>query len=466
MNALARPVAVVIGLALAALGLWWAGLDCATAAPPPPAAVVKVTLYDPDPAHLWNRLHRALWVRTRPDGKEYGHDRLDPLLWLETKYLVEGKAHEQAVAVLDEFLAEHGEKLVKDPLKRAILQRDLWAVFDWTTETGQNTREAYLRRSPPPRRALQLRLARCIQRLALTPAAIQTLPDNYAAAVASRAFAEKYDSDHPERPFLPPDLFQKDGPWVEVEVDNASTVAASRHVHDFGARAAFRVFLRFPEGRKATLAYFAKLHDFPRPWVLTPESARRQHDLLVLNPELPQFPVGTQAALVRQMLVVDSEGRIANTRVTESVQLRVFRAIAKWTPEEDRRDKPADQAFYEFTRGRALLFASKTGGLQPLTLDDRDFRTQFLVHPYDELESRDGVAPDPRMARTMRGCLGCHDRPGIHAFRTYTGGDFPRGRFYLPSLDENRDAGSQAELTAMRKRDQYSWGLLQGLWRD
>jgi hypothetical protein len=200
--------------------------------------------------------------------------------------------------------------------------------------------------------------------------------------------------------------------------------------------------------------------------VLTPESARRQHDLLVLNPELPQFPVGTQAALVRQMLVVDSEGRITNTRVTESVQLRVFRTISKWTPEEDRRDKPADQAFHEFTRSRALLFADKTGGLRPLTLDDRDFRTQFLVHPHDELEPRDGVAPDPRMAQTMRGCLGCHDRPGIHAFRTYTGGDFPRGRFHLPSLAENRDAGSQAELTAMRKRDQYSWGLLQGLWKD
>src|SRR5262249_23747426 len=203
---------------------------------------IHVTIYDPDPQHLWNRLHRALWVRIGPDGKEYGHDRLDPLLWIETKYLVEGKAHELAIAVLDEFLAKHGEKLVNDPLKRAILQRDLWAMFDWTAEPGAGTTEAHLRRASPQRRALQLRLARTIQRLALTPDQVKALPDNYAAAAATQAFAEKHDPDHPEQPFLPPDLFQKDGPWVEVEIDNSSAATASTHVHDFGARSAFRVF--------------------------------------------------------------------------------------------------------------------------------------------------------------------------------------------------------------------------------
>ncbi len=128
--------------------------------PEPPAATpIKVTIYDPDPNHLWNRLHRALWVRSGPDGKEYGHDRLDPLLWMETRYLLEGEPHEKAIAVLDEFLAMPGEKLVNDPLKRAILQRDLWAVFDWTAEPGATSREAYAERAPSPRRALQLRLA-------------------------------------------------------------------------------------------------------------------------------------------------------------------------------------------------------------------------------------------------------------------------------------------------------------------
>jgi hypothetical protein len=388
---------------------------------------------------------------------------LDPLLWLDTKYLLAGKPHERAITVLDEFLTRHAEKLVNDPLKRAILQRDLWAVFDWTAEPGENTLEAYSKRPTPARRALQLRLARMIQRLALSAEQIKILPDNYAAAVASRAFAEKYDPDHPERPFLPPDLFQKDGTWVEVAVDNGSTVTASRHVFDFGARSAFRVFLRFPAGRKATVAYFGALADVARPWLLTREPDRKK-DTFTLNPQLPQFPVGTQTALVRQMLLIDNEGQIVSTRMTESVQLRVFRVIPALKAE---RESSRDQDFYEFTRSRSLLFANNTGGLRPLTSNDKDFHTQLLVHPYDEFELPPNDAPfDHRLLQTRQGCLGCHDRPGIYGFRSYTGGAFPRGQYYLPDLQANDDAESEGVLSAKQKREQYSWGLLQGLWED
>jgi hypothetical protein len=99
-------------------------------------ASTPVTVYDPDPGHLWNRLHRALWVRVADDGKEYGHDRLDPLLWPESKHLTTGKANEEAVAALDEFLRKDGDKLVADPLKQSVLQRDLWAILDWAAEPG------------------------------------------------------------------------------------------------------------------------------------------------------------------------------------------------------------------------------------------------------------------------------------------------------------------------------------------
>jgi hypothetical protein len=429
-------------------------------------AAFQVTIYDSDPQHLWNRLHRALWVRAGPDGKEYGHDRLDPLLWFDSKHLVEGKSHELAIAVLDEFLAQRGDKLVNDPLKKAILQRDLWAVFDWTAEPGANTAEAHLRRAPPQRRALQLRLARAIQRLALSSDQIKTLPDNYAAAAASQAFAAKHDPAHPERPFLPTDLFQKDGPWVEVEIDNGSAVTASRHAYDFGARSCFRVFLGLPQGRKATLAYFDTLRIFPRPWVAAREPDPK-YDALVLNPELPQFPVGTQTALVRQMLLVDKDGRIATTRVTETVQIRIFRAIPKLMKRERQRDMSVHQEVYEFTRTRALLFAHERGGLRPLGPADKDFRTQLLVHPFDEFELPPDDAPfERRIGPTNLSCLGCHDSPGIFSVQSYVGGDFPRPRYYLPVLQENKNADSQGELSAMLKRQQYSWGLLQGLWKE
>src|SRR5207244_10396294 len=59
------------------------------------------SIYHADPAHLWNRLHEALLVRLGPDGKSYGHDRLEPLLWPESKHLLHGPAHDAALAVLE-----------------------------------------------------------------------------------------------------------------------------------------------------------------------------------------------------------------------------------------------------------------------------------------------------------------------------------------------------------------------------
>jgi hypothetical protein len=168
------------------------------------------------------------------------------------------------------------------------------------------------------------------------------------------------------------------------------------------------------------------------------------------------------------MLLVDEDGRIATTRVTESVQIRVFRAIPKLMQEGVRqRDTSGDQDVYEFIRSRALLFAKPRGGLRPLGPDDRDFMTQLLVHSVDEFELPPGDVPfERRMGQTEVSCIGCHDRPGIYSIRSYVGGDFPRGQYDLPVLQENENTDGQGELSAMLKRQQYSWGLLQGLWEE
>jgi hypothetical protein len=428
----------------------------------PSEAPRAASIYDSDSEHLWNRVHRALWVRTGPGGKEFGHDRLDPYLWRDTKHLLEGESHQKAIAALDEFLAAPGENLFKDPLKRAFLQRDLWAVFDWSTESGEKKHQA-------TSRALQTRLAKVIQRLALTPEQIKELPDNYAAAVASHAFGAKRDADHPEKPFLPHDLLQKDGPWVEVVIDNSSAVTASRHVLDFGARSAFRVFLRLPQGRQETLAYLAKLNEFPRRWLLNEDP---KQGLLRLNPELPQFPAGTQAALVRQMLLIDSNGELAATQLTETVQLRVFRAIPNLHAEEDPlrgrsrgRGEPDTQDSYEFTLERAGLFAGRNGGLRPIRRDEKDFRTQLLVQNHDEFETQTRDDVEKQMGNTMQSCRGCHDRPGIFSVQSYIGGNYPRPQFHLPHLSKG-GGDEQAHLSAQKKREQYNWGLLRGLWQE
>jgi hypothetical protein len=90
----------------------------------------------------------------------------------------------------------------------------------------------------------------------------------------------------------------------------------------------------------------------------------------------------------------------------------------------------------------------------------------LLVLPHDEFESEDDTRFERLMTPPVLSCLGCHDYPGIYSFRSYTGGDYPRGQYYLPDLQENNNPDAEGNLSAMRKREQYSWGLLQGLWEN
>src|SRR5262252_6675315 len=69
-------------------------------AEPPAKTASEQSLYHADPEHLWNRLHEALFVRVGPDGRTYGRDRLEPLLWLGSKHLLVGASHDRAIALL------------------------------------------------------------------------------------------------------------------------------------------------------------------------------------------------------------------------------------------------------------------------------------------------------------------------------------------------------------------------------
>jgi hypothetical protein len=67
--------------------------------PAPPA----LAIYASDPDHIWNRLFRLFYVRHARDGQQYGGDELDPYLWWQTKYLLSGSSHDEALKLLDEF---------------------------------------------------------------------------------------------------------------------------------------------------------------------------------------------------------------------------------------------------------------------------------------------------------------------------------------------------------------------------
>ena len=392
----------VIGLALCLLAV------CPATGADPPPKLAPITHYDPDPAHLWNRLHATLLTRPDRDGTTIGRDALDPVVFPTTKRLLEGPTHAEAVALLDEFLGD-GHEAVRDPVKRAVMQRDLWAVFDWATYPFGNfyTTPIEIRTGP-----LQKRLAKAIRKLAPSKAEAEELLDTYARAVESKMFPIAFDPAKPNDPFLAPDLFDPAGPWVCVTgPSDLPTPVASEHVRVSAGRSTFLVFIRLPEGRKATLAYLAQLDTFPNP-----RTAPR-----ALNREVPQFPAGTQVALVRQLIVVTADGVPTPTRLTESVQFRTYREILPPEMESDSHAAKA-QGFVELELRRADLFAEKNGGMRAIKGDDLVRRALTFFRGWDDpyeattevTHSHDQLEP------AFRQCAACHARGGIHGVNSYS----------------------------------------------
>jgi len=423
----------------------------------------KVAIYDRDPHHIWNRLYAALYVRTTKDGQVYGNDELDPFLWPDSKYLLTELRYQQVLALLDEFQATNCAKLIRDPLKKAMFQRDLWAIFDWLADYDPEHQK-----EKRHRRELGKRLGRIIGQVALSAEEIRGLPDNYAVAVGSKTFPPKHDPSDPKKPFLPPELLATDGPWVLLGV-RGGLLAAPFHVQFFGGRSAFFVLMKLPQGRKATLDYLQKLRSFPNP--LMPRPADRGGPgppLPILNPDLPQFPVGTQVALVREMMLIDNQGTITPTRLIEAIQFRVFRDIpGKENVPLERFDfLYSRQDFYEFQLRRKDLFSERAGGLHPVGSQEEESAYHLFLGSLqvtsDPLESA-GSERSSGMAVILKSCTHCHGGPhvsggpGIHSLRSY------RRDFSQPPdlVDVSRQWEEEAAVRS--KRQHYSWGLLQGL---
>jgi hypothetical protein len=370
-----------------------------------PAEPAEVTLYDPDPNHLWNRLHQALHVRLTdlgnpekeqallPGDQSYHALELDACLWPNrSTYLRFGEPQKTALAVLDEFLAKDGDKLVREPAKRAFLQRDLWAVFDWTRSWHTDV----------PGRNLRARLAKLIQRLALSPEQIKALPDNFAAVAAANKVAG-----------FPAGLWDPKGPWVLIGDDNKNTSGARiltpLHESFFGGRSAFLVLVRAGDSRDRTIKFVQQLNDDGKP-----------------SP--------AQVALVRRMLLIDKEGRIRLTPITETVQMRG----------EGEREFKLDR--------KAFLGGETKQSIRRVTEDDRE-RAEIVF-----LGANAGDGP----ASILKSCFHCHQGGDLNTrtqtFSARVGPMRARPRLIESTLDDEVAKGIRW------KNDQFMWGKIQGLW--
>ncbi len=299
--------------------------------------------YDPDPSHLWNRIHVAIhgW-HVRHLGPEKD---LDSIHWPATPGDISGESQMRLLPLLEEFLSKRGDDLVRESLRRAVLQRDLWMVFAWSVATEADVEEA----DRPGHRELRKRLAAAMRRIAPTFEQVRALPDAYAAAAA-------------KHPALPADLLDPKGPWV-VLGDASGDPLARAHLEFFRGRADFTIHFALPAGRKATEDYVRRL------------GAR----------EVPECPDGTRVALVRRAQLVTDRGFAVSSPIVESVQLRILRA-----------GREAESVKFQLRREK--LFAGEAGGLRPVGPDDRD--SLFVLSL--------GHNKDDGRARVLANCVQCH----------------------------------------------------------
>ena len=417
-NRLAFKLAANIAVVCSALLIVPAGRAADETPAPRPAH------YHADSEHLWNRLHEALFVRGA-----FGQDRLEPLLWAYSKHLLEARTNERAAVLLEEFVKNSGEKLIDDPLKRAVLQRDLWMVFNWLDRrrhpndfvepklTAEEVAAAEKRLRGP--------LAAVIRRLELSPQEIRDLPDNYAAAVASEQFAKSLDLATLDKPYLPAELFAEEGPWVCVGRIDGRTAPLHLDATNPFTNSVFFVFLRLPDGNAG----------------LGETGLQGRAGIAEYLKQRPAIPKGTELALVRRAMLIDTSHRPVLSNLTESIQLRVIRD----------NDVPN-----EFRLSRSQLFAGRSGGLRATGNDERDFKTGFSAKMWDSFEynAERGTPLSSDMQPIKRGCIACHDkRRSPELFQSGGTKDLPKPLAVMPLADV-------AAAAIKWRESQPNWGVL------
>jgi hypothetical protein len=274
---------------------------------PPGAALLNAApelIYSSDPQDPWNRIFYFLFSRrieTRldyefPEGApfvddvststfgrdEIGDRAIDPLY--PSHSVITGSRLVLTEPAYSEFRkalqAALDEKVARAPLARALMQSDLWGAYD----------KLFFPFPPPDEKelgqhrlgALEL-IARLIRKIALTADEIKALPNNYSSARMRQSL---------------PDVFGQDSGWIEV-------VWLDPRQHDIfaGFRRTSRVFLK-PTQPQPELQKF--LDGLP---------ARVESD-----------PIAglDGVALITQLLLVDTRGKLRPTALTSEAQVRLF----------------------------------------------------------------------------------------------------------------------------------------------
>jgi hypothetical protein len=188
----------------------------------------------------------------------------------------------------------------------------------------------------------------------------------------------------------------------------------------------------------------------------------------VWNPQVPQFPPGTEFALVRKMLLPDRDGHLRLTPVTESLQIRHYTAIPTVNPMGSR-DVSLARRFQEPSEielSRKLLFSAQHSGLRGVTPSD----DPFLIFPAMS-QGSDEVADRRLRALALSPfveCTSCHLGPGIQSVMSFSfRGNPSEAPVFSPRLGETTPR-EESEKVMKWAQTQEKWKdlLRLGSWQD
>ena len=371
------------------------------------------------PRSTFDELYDVLMVRHARNGVAYGENEIAPMIFKFSKFPFDDATHPRLTAALDAITPETIRTYSN--VQRAILQRQLWALFDATAPS-----RVFRRRPDDARRlAVQNQLAGLIRQLALKRAEIESLPDPLLTTVKAKKYPTEFDIDEPTNPFLPPDLTEDSSPWICY---GAGRTPVNLHATDDRWRSAFFQFIRLPGGRDATIKYIDG-------W--SKEKA---------------FPAGTQVALIEKAFLVSDKGEIVLSPMTVSTQLRAYRNV-----EQSFRDaSTATQCVAEFIsrprdylRGDSLMAAVSPPDHRFKTVKSDGGKQDVL-----ELVDDPKISVLPRLSQ----CMHCHGGAGIRSL-----GDFVAPRGTLKSL-QRRSQDEIVQATAKAKQGDKSWKILREFW--
>lgn len=396
-------------------------------------------------------LDRAIMQRSADDGKIYGEDEIDPLIWSGSGYFLAGESRTRLLTALEKVLSLPDADVRRcPPAQRALVQNHVWTIFDSVTLRQPDSGDLPL-------------LAKVIAKLALDATEIKNLVDPLTEATRSSAWPAEPNEKGGADVFLPPGIADEAGTWVDLLRDDGE-LTAKRHVEGFGGRTWFLLRAWFPDGRAAVERYFKQVAAERKPWT---EEGR-------LSRSLPVLPKEARFALIRKLAVIDREGRWQATPLTLSVQIRRYRIADRAEFERvlatsgDPGRSRRMQNFSEFRLKTAAVAAGQGASLRVMQPDERDFFF-FNTFDIDQLDGTIGganprVIPGSKLGpqdQPVRACITCHSLPGLESINTLTFSERSAPLALLVPGAPDREIGAIGRW----KSQQKDWQALHALWR-